>query len=285
MISLLYHFYTEALMKKEGYYRIGKVSRITGISKDTLHFYNKIGLLVPDYIDEENQYRYYSRWNLWQLDIISMCRKLSIPLEKVKQLLNLHDNGKITDLLLDYQSEALRLSEYYRQVASDISWYQQEHMRIASQKDHQEIQQKYRKAEQVITGDVKKDGISYHARLQSAAKEALRESQTIQRKYGYILGLPQIFQGEIYKTAEYLKLPGENYQHVAPEHLYTLPEGEYAVCILRIVKDRADFNPLLDWMKEHHYRTDAVFAEELGLQLFDYIDDYYCEVRAHLLPE
>lgn len=38
------------------YYRIGEVSRVTGISKDTLHFYNKIGLLVPDHIDPDNQY-------------------------------------------------------------------------------------------------------------------------------------------------------------------------------------------------------------------------------------
>lgn len=44
-------------MKREGYYRIGEVSKITGISKDTLHFYNKIGLVVPDYTDPENQYR------------------------------------------------------------------------------------------------------------------------------------------------------------------------------------------------------------------------------------
>lgn len=30
---------------KEEYYQIGEVSRITGISKDTLHFYIKIGLI------------------------------------------------------------------------------------------------------------------------------------------------------------------------------------------------------------------------------------------------
>ena len=29
---------------KEEYYQIGEVSKITGISKDTLHFYTKIGL-------------------------------------------------------------------------------------------------------------------------------------------------------------------------------------------------------------------------------------------------
>ena len=30
---------------------------------------------------------------------------------------------------------------------------------------------------------------------------------------------------------------------------------------------------------------DAVYAEELGLQLFPYLDNYYCEVRAHLKTE
>ena len=35
-------------------------------------------------------------------------------------------------------------------------------------------------------------------------------------------------------------------------------------------------------MKENGYTTDAVYADELGLQLFDYIDDYYCEIKAHL---
>lgn len=117
---------------KEGYYLIGEVSKITGIPKDTLHFYSKTGLLVPDYVDEQNQYRYYSRFNLWQLDIITTCRKLSIPLEKVKQILELHDNAKITQLLLDYRSEALRLSRYYQQVARDISWYKQENIRISA---------------------------------------------------------------------------------------------------------------------------------------------------------
>lgn len=43
---------------KEEYYQIGEVSRITGISKDTLHFYTKIGLVTPDYIDPENHYHY-----------------------------------------------------------------------------------------------------------------------------------------------------------------------------------------------------------------------------------
>ena len=42
---------------KEEYYQRGEVSKITGISKDTLHFYSRMGLLVPDKIDPGNGYR------------------------------------------------------------------------------------------------------------------------------------------------------------------------------------------------------------------------------------
>ena len=82
------------------YYRIGEVSRATGISKDTLHFYDRIGLLVPDHVDPDNQYHYYSLRNLWQLDIITVCRKLDIPLETVRRILALRDIDAITALLM-----------------------------------------------------------------------------------------------------------------------------------------------------------------------------------------
>lgn len=101
-------------------YRIGEVSKITGLSKDTIHFYVKSGLLEPDFVDEINGYRYYSRWNLWQLDVITMCRKLSIPLSQVKEILASHDNTKVTALLAAYREQALALSRYYQQVADDI---------------------------------------------------------------------------------------------------------------------------------------------------------------------
>lgn len=267
---------------KEGYYLIGEVSKITGISKDTLHFYNKIGLLVPDYIDETNQYRYYSRWNLWQLDIISTCRKLSIPLEKIKQILDFHDNEKITQLLLDYRNEALRLSAYYEKVAEDILWYDQESRRVAAGSPYSDVKVKWLEEETVIAGVLKRDVSSYHANLQEAAKDELQHAETIQRKYGYFLDLEEMKKGNIYKLREYLKIADSSYTHTHPDNLYTFPAGNYAVTIIHIVNGAADFSPLLGWMEEHNLTTDAVYAEELGLQLFDYIDDYYCEIKAHL---
>ena len=58
-------------------YLIGEVSKIMGISKDTLRFWDKIGLLKPKYVDPENCYRYYTYDQFWSMDIIMCCRSLN----------------------------------------------------------------------------------------------------------------------------------------------------------------------------------------------------------------
>ena len=265
-------------------YLVGEVSKLTGLSKDTIHFYVNKGLLTPDYIDENNGYCYYSRWNLWQLDIITICRKLSVPLDLIKKILSSHDNAKITKLLLEYRSKALQLSSYYQQVADDILWYDEENRRIQSKDKPREIYLRELEAETVIAGVLKRGQISYHANLLEAAREELQQAQTIRRKYGYIIDMEQIKAGKFMKQREYLKTGEQDYSHVAPENLYTLPKGKYAVFILHIMDENADFSPLFQWLLEHHYDTDIVFAEDIGLQLFDY-PEYDCEIKAHLVEK
>lgn len=264
-------------------YLIGEVSKITGLSKDTIHFYVNYGLLTPDHIDPNNGYRYYSRWNLWQLDIITICRKLSIPLEQIKEILASHDNSKITKLLLEYRREALRLSAYFKQVAEDIAWYDKENSRIQNNTAFPKgISLKWLDEEVVIAGMLKRDKTSYHANLLEAAKDELRQADTIQRQYGYILDLDQIRNGKFVKQREYLKIAGNSYHHVKSENLYTIPAGNYAVFILHIENGNADFSPLLSWLDSNAYHTDMIYAEEIGLQLFDYVE-YDCEIKAHLI--
>lgn len=264
-------------------YLIGEVSKITGISKDTLHFYDKIGLLVPEQIDINNRYRYYSPHNLWQLDIITTCRKLNVPLETIRQILSLKDNNEILKLLMRHRDEAIRLSKYFQQVADDIVWYGEEHTRISEQKDHIEIHEKWLDEEIVVVGNLNDKIHSYHANLQSAVKEELRYAPSIRRKYGYFLDIEQIENGKVMKCREYLKLDYQNYSYINSENLYTLPSGYYATFTLRIKNEEADFASFLTWVSDNGKRFDMIFAEEIGLQLFPYIDDYYCEIKAHLV--
>lgn len=259
-------------------YLIGEVSVLTGISKDTLHFYEKSGLLKADYTDPDNHYRYYSRRNLWQLDIINVCRKLRIPLKQVKQLLSLKDNRKITGLLLEYREEALAQSAWYQQIADDISWYAMENEKIENAEVPAEIEIKHMDARTAIAGADVCNPAAYHADLQKAAQEELKRAGSIRRKYGYVLDPDGVKENRFIKQREYLILEDPGHGGIQPKCLLTIPAGEYAVFLNRVRGEVSDFTELTEWMSANHRTAKAVYAEEVGLQLFDYIDEYICEI-------
>ena len=71
--------------------------------------------------------------------------------------------------------------------------------------------------------------------------------------------------------------------HLPEKNRLVIPAGEYAVCRVRVDHGNADFAPLLRWLSENGRTVLAVYAEEIGLQLFpDYIDNYDCRIRAQL---
>lgn len=269
-------------------YRIGEVSKITGLSKDTIHFYVKSGLLKPDFVDEINGYRYYSRWNLWQLDVITMCRKLSIPLSQVKEILASHDNTKVTALLAAYREQALALSRYYQQVADDIRWYEQVNERIQNRPADLAVHLETLKEEIVIAGlrQEKQAYEHYHASMMEAAKDALQHAETIRRRYGYVLDLEAMKQNHLLKLQEYIQIPHCDYTRVNPENLLVIPAGQYAIFSVHIQDEHADFSSLFNWLKDHHRKVDQVFADEIGLQLFGYVEyGYDVTIKAHLVNE
>ena len=51
-------------------FSIGELSKYQNISKQTLIFYDKIGLFKPAYVDPNNGYRYYSSQQIDYLDTI-----------------------------------------------------------------------------------------------------------------------------------------------------------------------------------------------------------------------
>lgn len=63
---------------------IGELSRLQNISKQTLIFYDKIGLFCPAYVDPNNGYRYYSANQLDFLDAILIMKRIGFSLSEIK---------------------------------------------------------------------------------------------------------------------------------------------------------------------------------------------------------
>ncbi len=73
------------MIKRKGLMSIGEVSKIKNVSIKALRYYDKIGILVPSYVDSNSGYRYYSVEQLRIVDLIVICLGLKLPLKEFKQ--------------------------------------------------------------------------------------------------------------------------------------------------------------------------------------------------------
>ncbi len=67
-----------------GLLRIGQVSKLYGISLDTLRHYDRKGLLEP-IVDSQSGYRYYTLEHLDILEMILVGKFTEIPLDQMKE--------------------------------------------------------------------------------------------------------------------------------------------------------------------------------------------------------
>mgnify|MGYP002753034673 FL=1 len=101
----------------KSYYSIGKVSTLCCVPIKTLRYYDKIGLLVPEYRKDESNYRYYTQDQILTLFIIRKLRLLGIPLKEIHQIISTRDSGAmgkcIQERLVEIQQAIEDLNNQY----------------------------------------------------------------------------------------------------------------------------------------------------------------------------
>lgn len=95
----------------KSYYSIGKVSTLCCVPIKTLRYYDKIGLLVPEYRKDESNYRYYSQDQILTLFIIRKLRLLGIPLKEIHEIVGRRDSAAMGKCIQE------RLQEIHRTIA------------------------------------------------------------------------------------------------------------------------------------------------------------------------
>lgn len=110
---------------------IGEFSNICKVSTKTLRYYAEIGLIMPEEINPENGYRYYSIGQLETMLLINRLKKYNFSLEEIKKIL---EEGKASDeklyfTLLEKKQELVKRMEEYKnaieQMDKDLSTIKQ----------------------------------------------------------------------------------------------------------------------------------------------------------------
>lgn len=77
----------------KNYFTISEFAKLRNININSLRYYEKLGLLKPAYIDENNGYRYYSVEQVFLLNKIILCIQLGIPLKEMIEFFD--ENGNL----------------------------------------------------------------------------------------------------------------------------------------------------------------------------------------------
>ena len=111
-------------MEDKEFYSVGEVSKICNISKKALRFYDKIGLICPDRVSLENNYRFYNRKSLLSVPIIKYYKQMGFRLEEMRAFL---EGGTYSILEKTFRRKIDDLkkmeSEIFKMYTSVKDWY------------------------------------------------------------------------------------------------------------------------------------------------------------------
>jgi DNA-binding transcriptional MerR regulator len=97
-------------------YQIGEFSKINKITVKTLRYYDRVGLLKPAFVDDDNGYRYYSSEQLPIIHKIIALRQMDFSINEILDLLTSEDDNLIfktkkEKLLNDIQEKKKQLKQ------------------------------------------------------------------------------------------------------------------------------------------------------------------------------
>ncbi|WP_059049864.1 MerR family transcriptional regulator [Paenibacillus senegalimassiliensis] len=87
------------------FFSIGEISNLFNIDVRLLRHYDKISLLKPEFVNQENGYRYYSTRQFEHLNTIHYLRSLNMPLPKIREFLEKRDDDKVIEILYEQKKQ------------------------------------------------------------------------------------------------------------------------------------------------------------------------------------
>ncbi|WP_196602891.1 MerR family transcriptional regulator [Pectinatus frisingensis] len=104
----------------DDYFTSGELSTLYNIPKQTLLYYDKIGLLKPEFIGD-NGYQHYNIIQYLTLEIILSLRKLDIPIAQIKEYLHNKSTEAFLSLIEDRNNECLKYIAEQQKMQQSLS--------------------------------------------------------------------------------------------------------------------------------------------------------------------
>ncbi|MBL3649769.1 MerR family transcriptional regulator [Bacillus vallismortis] len=268
-------------MKK--FFSIGEVSKLFNVKISALRYYDEIGLLKPEYKDEQTNYRYYSTQQFERLDTIKYLRALGLPINKLLHFYNSQNTNTLIHILKSQQTEIDRKKRELERIEKKISRrIIQIEDAVHTPLDHiskiklPALRVAYLEHEYILGHDIE------HSLAELRTRLNVNEDIFI-GKIGLSISAAHVKANQFDKYSSIFMILEDESENTLSETIF--PSREYLQMRFKGSHPEAEpyYKKLLAYMKEHHYE---VAADSIEITLIDYgitnnLDNYVTEI---LLP-
>ncbi|MHC1750602.1 MAG: MerR family transcriptional regulator [Cellulosilyticaceae bacterium] len=264
-------------MKDKSYMAISEFSRLTGIKRENLRYYDQIGLLSPT-CRGENGYRYYTQGQLNTAYLIISLRELGIGIEEIKKYVDTRTPEKMFSLFKSQKEHVLtqmqklerilEIMQLYVDMAEDALKYEENSIII-----------EYKKKEPIFLGPlVSPDAIEDS--VISFYDFAAEEKIDLGYPFGTILCTENIEQEKPLSIMQH-------YFKVESNHNSYKPEGKYVVLYGRCAYAASHklYQKLLTFINENKLCICGHAYEEYPLNELSTKDDQQYCVKIEIMVE
>ena len=265
-------------------FSIGEVSKYQNISKQTLIYYDKIGLFCPAYVDPNTGYRYYSAVQIDYLDTILIMKKIGFSLREIKEHMRNYNIDRSLILFKNQLSVIEEKIKELRLIQSRVKHRceQMEHSR--SYKENEVIIEKIEE-QYILTEAVKKP---YSLKEISVAtkkcfSKAFQKQLPIFFQSGVIVPLKRIEENRFTEASEAF-LPIEKTDKI--QNIVTLPSGKcvYIYHIGDYLSIGHSYKKLLNYCKENNL---DIISDSYEFCINDYLtshdeDEYITKIMFYI---
>lgn len=211
----------------DAYFTAGELANLFSISKQTLLYYDKIGLLSPDFICEKG-YRHYSIQQYLDLEIIVNLRSFNISIPDIKTYLENRSKNEFIDLVARKEKECMAIIKENQAIIksleaiNDIAKCERPFVFFKPLLTFQE--ERLMKVTPVYSKDTGKDRVVLFTKH---AQHTFHNKKSLERHVGWILSQEDLFvKRDYHPTKAYFSFVLNTPKHKA-KSMIKIPAGLY----------------------------------------------------------
>ncbi|MFI8711285.1 MerR family transcriptional regulator [Brevibacillus brevis] len=266
------------------YFTTGEFARLCRVNKQTLFYYDDIGLMSPD-IKNEKGYRFYSYRQFELFNVIELLKEVGMPLKEIKPFLENKTPENFVSLLEDKASTIQRKIQNLQQIQQMIET-KLSLTKEAIKTDFSRIHIEELSEEKLFTSDAILDCTDRD--FVRAVSDFINALHTHRLDTGYPIGAMvsrnQLLSADYENYSNLYMKQTENHEAIT---CYTRPKGLYVVGyhIGKSERITATYEEMLAFIKAHELQIREYSYEEYVLDAVtkntseDYVTKIMIEVR------